>query len=336
MVSCPKAMYVWANNETGSPAASAAPSTLFRMPLDGGAPGAVGVSGSPVDQFSFDETRDGYLNVLVRADSDGDAMWSAERAEGDIALLRIATRSFGRATPIAPASAYRKLPRPAQEGAFHNRFIGESLLYGVGEGWVDEDVQESKVFVVHVKSGHVQELALPHGVDRLEPMGASALIVGASGDDLHFSGVRLSSSHPPSLVQHYVLPNASQGELRSQGFFYKPDGRGGGLLGLPVRSSAAPGYEHLFEDSAAVVFLRNHSSKFQELGQLRAHDESAADDFCEASCVDWYGNSRPVFMDDRIFALMGYELVEGAMKSKGIRELRRVSFAPRVVTTQAD
>ena len=32
---------------------------------------------------------------------------------------------------------------------------------------------------------------------------------------------------------------------------------------------------------------------------------------CEVSCIDWYGNSRPIFTDGRIFALTGTELIEG-------------------------
>jgi hypothetical protein len=31
---------------------------------------------------------------------------------------------------------------------------------------------------------------------------------------------------------------------------------------------------------------------------------------CETSCVDWYGNTRPSFLGQRLFALMGSELVE--------------------------
>jgi hypothetical protein len=48
--------------------------------------------------------------------------------------------------------------------------------------------------------------------------------------------------------------------------------------------------------------------------------------------VDWYGNSRPIFIEDRIFALLGYELVEGKARGRSIREVRRVNFTPKVVT----
>jgi hypothetical protein len=47
--------------------------------------------------------------------------------------------------------------------------------------------------------------------------------------------------------------------------------------------------------------------------------------------VDWYGNARPLFLRGRIFALLGYELVEGQVQGGRMRELRRVSFAPRAV-----
>jgi hypothetical protein len=53
------------------------------------------------------------------------------------------------------------------------------------------------------------------------------------------------------------------------------------------------------------------------------------DDARRVSCVDWYGNARPLFLRGRIFALLGYELVEGREDDGRIRELRRVSFAPR-------
>ena len=49
---------------------------------------------------------------------------------------------------------------------------------------------------------------------------------------------------------------------------------------------------------------------------------------CVASCVDWYGNARPIFIGNRVFALMGYELVEGQLGRGSIHEVTRVNFAP--------
>jgi hypothetical protein len=75
---------------------------------------------------------------------------------------------------------------------------------------------------------------------------------------------------------------------------------------------------------------------------LQAAEGGARDDACKASCVDWYGNARPIFLGDRVLALMGYEIVEGRLHGGGWRfgeqpgvlaaeqivERRRISFAP--------
>src|SRR5262249_31795472 len=156
------------------------------------------------------------------------------------------------------------------------------------------------------------EIALPHRLSRIEAMGADAVVIGEDDEDLHFTGVRLGER--PSRVQHYVLKGSSEGEPRRHAFFYKPAGQGGGLLGLPVRSLVDEKYAELLEDSAAIVFVRNSGSSFQEAGQLRAHDESVRADDCVASCVDWYGNARPLFIGNRVFALLGYELIEGKVQ----------------------
>jgi hypothetical protein len=54
------------------------------------------------------------------------------------------------------------------------------------------------------------------------------------------------------------------------------------------------------------------------------------DDKCHASCVDWYGNARPLFLRGRVFALLGYELVEGKLDQGRMVEVRRISYAPQL------
>ena len=86
----------------------------------------------------------------------------------------------------------------------------------------------------------------------------------------------------------------------------------------------------------SVVFLRQRELSFAALGSLQARPGAAADDACKASCIDWYGNARPIFLGDRVFALLGYEIVEGALAGRGaaerIGERRRISFAPRAAS----
>jgi hypothetical protein len=323
----PDAVYVWTSSWARH-AKDKSPSIVFRMPLDGSGPSALRASGSPVDQFSFLQSEDRQLNVLVRSESSGDGMWGAEVAEGSVALMRIPVASFSDGSEAVPASSYRRLQKP--EGyTFQNRFVTDYLIYGTGSGWGYPSKAADKpnsLYVVNWAKGNSHQMLLPHGVDRIEQMGADAVIVGTDGKDLHFTSLRLGDW--PEIVSRYTRKNASQGELRSHGFFYKPDGDDSGTLGLPISRAGRPGYEHLFADSAAILFLRNDSLQFREVGELGADSQNAIDDHCRASCVDWYGNARPLFLRGRVFALLGYEIVEGTIDDGRMKELRRVNYAP--------
>jgi hypothetical protein len=319
----PASIYVWA---TAWGRKQENNSVLFRLPLDGSDPNALRVSGSPVDQFSFLESEDHYLNVLVRSESKGDGMWAADVAKGDVALMRIPLMSFSDGSQFVPRHRYRQLQEP-KDKTFQNRFVGNYLIYGTGSGWgYSNNVTESTLFIVDWTGGASHQLLLPHGVDRIEQMGADAVIVGTDGKDLHFSSVRLNQS--PEIVSQYTRQKAAQGELRSHGFFYKPDGDNSGTLGLPITLPGRPGYEHLFRNSAAILFVRNDALQFREVGELGSQPEKAIDDQCRASCVDWYGNARPLFLRGRVFALLGYELVEGTLYDGRISELHGINYAP--------
>jgi hypothetical protein len=325
------ATYVWTSDWRTE--RERAPSTVYRIPLDGSAPSALGAEGSPVDQFSFLESGDGHLNVLVRSEGRGDAMWYAEDAWGDVRLLRVPIRRFGSGRDAARGADYRTLPVPEDGGyAFHNRFVGRHLLYGTGGGWDEPVTGGAVLYALRWDGGRPVRVPLPHGVDRIEVMGPDAVVVGADTADLHFSGIRLGRR--PRLAQRYVHPDAQQGELRSHGFFYRADAPDQGVIGLPIIGPGKPGYTHLFDESASVLFVQNRDAAFRPLGELEARPESAEDDGCIASCVDWYGNSRPIFLDGRILALMGYEIVEGAVVDGRIREVRRAGFAPTALAVR--
>jgi hypothetical protein len=321
----PTSVYVWTTDWNYADGKSKSSSMLYRMPLDGTAPSALGVMGSPVDQFSFLESNDENLNVLVRSDGRGEQMWGSEFAAGDVAVFRTPIESFSDGTENAPYYRYRETPKP--EGyTFQNRFVGNYLLYGTGSGWGRPEQKNSADLVaVNWTNGSVSTLDLKHGVDRIEQMGRDAVVVGTNGNDLYFSPIRLGNS--PRVMDSYARKNASQGELRSHGFFYKPDGNDSGLLGLPIARQGRAGYRHLIEDSAAIIFLRNDGLDLNEIGELEARGTSNNDN-CKASCVDWYGNARPLFIRNRVFALLGYEIVEGNVNGNRIAETRRVNYSP--------
>jgi hypothetical protein len=320
----PSSVYVWTTAQRRVADGARDGSAVFRIPLDGSAPSALRTSGSPIDQFSFHE-ESGMLNVLVRADGRGDAMWAAETNAGDLALLRVPLASFSDGRDAAPAGAYRPLPRPSGY-ALQSCYIGPYLLYGAGTGWHRPETKtEAELYAVRYAEGLTYAVPMPHSVDRIEALGTHAVVIGSDGRDLHFSSLRLTRF--PVAAARYIRKDAAQGETRSHGFFYRPESEQDGLLGLPIIGGRGTAARQLARTSAAVLFLRNEGLALTEFGALEARPP-AREDGCVASCVDWYGNSRPLFIRGRVFALLGYEIVEGRIEAHRIGEVRRISFAP--------
>ncbi|HEY6514146.1 MAG TPA: beta-propeller domain-containing protein [Burkholderiaceae bacterium] len=312
-------------------------SAVFRLPLDGAAPSALKTAGVPLDQMSFLEDA-GHLNVLLRQSGRGEGMWGSESTHGDMALLRVPLAEFGDGRGAARREHYRRVPGAAG-GALHNRFVGEWLLWG---GGVDGS-GASAWALRHAATADAITLSPGHGVERIEALGRDAVLVGSSGADLHFSAVRLTRGDARPAGRH-VQSGVAQGETRTHGFFYRLQSDDLGVLGLPVLGGGRQrrGVYSGGHGAASVLFLRNRDLQFSALGQLRASEGNPRDDGCKASCVDWYGNARPIFLGDRVLALMGYDIVEGRLESVGWRfaqspdtpyheqivERRRISFAP--------
>ena len=106
-------------------------------------------------------------------------------------------------------------------------------------------------------------------------------------------------------------------------------------MGLPVIPEREEGTE-LFEQAADMAFLRRRGDRVVPIGELVSDPAGQEDDGCQVSCVDWYGDARPIFVAGRVFALLGYELVEGVVLNGRLGERRRVSFAPRSANAPQD
>ncbi len=305
-------------------------SYLYRLPFGLERPSATAARGVPIDQFSFrEDPADGIVNVLVRSDGGGDAMFAPEAGDGGagVALLRVRFADFGDASRQVPRTRYRFLPS-VPGWSFHNRFAGDYVLYGAG---TDGGLARSNLIVAGVRSGSVTKLSVPHSVDRIELLGRDAMVIGGTARGLGFSTVELDGRRP-ELGDRYVHPDSAEGESRSHAFFFSPDSDApdgaSGTVGLPVAKRSDPALARFFGSSAAMVFLRRDDRRLAPAGELDARTQGVVDDDCKASCVDWYGNARPIFWGGRTFALLGYELVEGGLAGGRIREVGRISFAP--------
>lgn len=338
----PEAVYLWLTDVWWWPRRNALetltdpPSaTLYRIPLDGSAPTAVRAQGSPIDQFSFREDMEaGVLDVLVVSEGLGDAMGRPAFAEGDVALLRLPLSLLADGSGAASPELYRPLPAIGRHAwRSQNRFIGRHLLYSARDYDIETHTRLSWLHVVPLDGGAVQTFRMAGDISVIETLGRDALAVSEDSDGATFTTVGLMRSES-ALTDRYVMRSAETAETRSHAFFYKPDADSPdgatGVLGLAVmRQFGDPDDdEALFHDSADMAFLRRSRRGLASMGFLTSRPDGVNDDGCVASCVDWYGNARPIFVGGRIFALLGYELVEGRVHRGRIREVRRVSFAP--------
>ena len=327
----PTGVYLWVSDAWSWNAAArrGVRSFVYRLPFGRERPSAIAARGAPTDQFSFREDRAaGLLDVLIRADGGGDAMWNPEVTGGDVALLSIPLRFFGNGSREVPLDRYRPLPAPSGSSwNFQNRFVGNHVLYGSAR---QERGERPQLIAARLRGGPVAAIPVGHAVERIDILGTDGVAIGNDRrGGLNFTAIDLRQPMARK-GNSYTMPNASQGESRSHGFYYRADNADGsdGVLGLPIAREVPAGFHRLFGSAASMLFLRREQRTFRMAGELESQYNNAVEDACVASCTDWYGNARPIFAGNRIFALLGYELVEGRMARGAIREIGRVNYAP--------
>jgi hypothetical protein len=302
---------------------------IYRLPLDGGAIGAVAAEGIPADQFAFD-SRGGRLRALLSRPAPDCA------AYGDpapLALLDLPLAAFGREVRHASASAYTPLPAIGA-GQIENRFIGDWLVYGGRRGWTSEPEEGRPppfVAVPLARPKAAVRLAIPHNAVRVDRIGGDAVVSGYGGiDGISLSYVSLAGGRP-ALSSTATLAGRFESEGRSHAFnaWQRPDGSG--LIAFPTSKSIARSHRSWSDsESSDLSFVAVSPARtLAAAGELAARAGRAGGYKCDVSCLDWYGNSRPIFTGGRIFALLGTELVEGRMEGGRIHELARLDLTGR-------
>jgi hypothetical protein len=310
-----------------------APGALYRIPLGRGEPTVIGVKGAPWDQFALDAQNGELRGLLVQwpfnpcRDLDG---------EQELRLFRTPMSRLAETLEDAPARAYAPLPAPGG-GAIENRFTATHLVYGSRPDWwseppePDDPERAGVVIAAPIRApGDAVVLDTAHDVIRLELAGPHAVLTGyRNAKGLSVSVLDLRED--PRIADTIVLAGRYESEGRSHAFNSRVEESGAGLMGLPtvlyVDEAGRPWWR---SEQSDVSFLSiDAEARLTPVGELRMSQDEDKDDKryeCEVSCVDWYGNSRPIFTDGRIFALSGTELIEGALEGGVIRELRRVDL----------
>ncbi len=314
--------------------ADVAPGVVFRLPIDGSEPGVLAVRGGVFDQFSIDEDR-GRFRALVNWQSDRcDRPW---QAPAEVALVDVPTAQFGDSYNETSGRDFRALPRPGQRNV-ENRFAGDWLVYGGRNGWggypPDAEDGPKTASAIAVPLKHVQDVQV------LEP-GHQFVRIERVGDDIMMSGYRDDSGLMISLIKlgktariggQTKLAGRYESEGRSHAFNSTVELNGSGLMGIPVVTREKDsGRWWFYSDVSDIAFLGfSNDGTLADLGAIKGtpkDDVQTHDSYeCEVSCIDWYGNSRPIFTDNRIFALMATGLVEVGIRGGKVAEKQRIDL----------
>ncbi len=182
-------------------------------------------------------------------------------------------------------------------------------------------------------------------VQVLEP-GHQFVRVERVGDNIMMSVYRDDSGLVISLIK--LRKTARIGGQAKLAGRYESDGRshalsssvevnGSGLKGIPVVTrDQDSGRWRFYSDVSDIAFLGfSNECTLADLGAIKGtpkDDVETHDSYeCEVLCIDWYGNSRPIFTDNRIFALMATGLVEVELLGGKVAEKQRIDLTAPLV-----
>jgi hypothetical protein len=334
----------WDSCPAGTPAprfGEVPPAAVYRIPLGRGAVEVMGARGMPIDQFGMDANARrfrAFPNLLRNGCEDyGDT-------PRHFALFDASQRRFADYYAAASEREFTPVP-PISGNGIENRFTGEYLVYGgrdgywrrpPGEGEAQARALAGAITVVPLaRPAEPQRIALGHNLVRLEKIGDGAVIANGYADEegLRVSFVTLAKEGAgATLATSALLPGRFESEGRSHAFNATITAAGDGMLGVPTvtRVDKSDGY-WWYSDVSDLSFLGfDAGGRLADAGLIPATPEDAVKTGegydCEVSCIDWYGNARPIFLAGKVYGLMATELVEAEVEGGKVAERRRVDL----------
>ena len=289
------------------------PNTLYRFPLGTNKVEAVSVDARLKSRFAFD-VKDNRVLAVVSPNGD----------EDDLALLDMPMSDFSTRPSLTARRNFTPLP-----GAFSyrmkTRFTENHLIYSNKL----DDTYAAYVMDLETRLPPIR-MSVPHTINRLDRVGKNAVLIGRRPNYLNISWLDLSSA--PTLSDTLSLANRFETEGRAQALNMRVDEDGSAVLGLPTYfdGTHADGWDFdEEEDGTDISFTRVSAfGQLSEWGTAKGDPSRLDPNYeCETSCVDWYGNARPFFIGDRIFALIASELIELQETPGGLVERSRVNLS---------
>jgi hypothetical protein len=312
---------------------------LYRIAAADGQLAVTRVDSAPVDQFGAQERERQLRFVSVEYDRtysncarQGEQTSSPNR---EVQFATLAPHNFGGELRDQLAGNYSPLPLLTGENRLEIRFT-ESHVVGVSTIEYAEYIPVNEVvfpdaagWAARINTIEIVEpFTLPHAIARLERLGDDVLATGYNdGQGLNLSLIALSDTAHIAMTQ--LLEGRFESEDRSHAFNYNDLSDGSVLLGLPTIDNHDDANRSRWGVEAADLSYFTLDSTRTELeiagtlnGDCKVHETYV----CEVSCIDWYGNSRPIFTLGRMFALSGTELIEAHYVNGQVEEIQRLDM----------
>jgi hypothetical protein len=307
----------------------ARPATLYQLPFAQEPVTAVRTHGQPQDQFNL-ERRATMFHALVRRQPVG----CYPQGPAPLEFISFPIREFSDVPAEIGASRVHAMPSVGA-GYLSTRFSKDYLTYGAGRGWwrvlwSEGELEDSHAFVTAPLRHPDQPLVHPlvHSIERVELLGDNVVTFGATADrGLGVTTLDLRST--AKLASTLRLPGVLESEGRSHAFNADVLDDGSAVFGLPtaVPTGAKTRWGSAELKDAVHFFTATTALDIDTVGLLPGDQLPDNPTYqCEVSCVDWYGNARPIFYRGRIFALLGREFVEGQIDGGSIREIGRMDL----------
>lgn len=313
-----------------------APSALVRLPVDGAKPSVLGVRGEPQNQFSMDMDAGTFRAVLDWRHRDCGPWQSKE--EADLTYFDVPLDELSDVFHETAGGRYFDLPTPGASD-YEARFTEKHLVYGARQGWGSwppsegETRDSGRAIIVPVDAPAAPvTVELSHDVIRAERAGPYMALTGYH-DHTGLSLSLIDLRTDPRVSGTLTLEGRYESENRSHAFNSRIDADGTGLIGLPTvpQSEEADRWWWWSSSSDMTYIATSADGGLSEAGQLEAtrRDPDLPSQTlyeCEVSCIDWYGNARPIFTGGRLLALINSELVEGQLRNGKVAEINRIDL----------
>lgn len=287
---------------------------LYRFPIDDAEPGVVALEGLPADSFAVhEEANRVYALLRRRAPS---ASCPAAAQEYEARLARIPLDSFSLKPNALGEMGYDLLNESAPE-ALTSRFVEGSLLFAAQTPDAASPLQSYP----YPEGGMLRALPNESVVEALLPFAGRALLVGRNDATLQAALWPLDAAAASSKVD---LPLAEYDDAPVFAWANRAAAMPEGLA-LAGLALLRPEDQVPEQGSAEVRWLGARGGELELLATTRAMP-TFAQDSCGPHCFPWFANLRVFFDDGRIFATLGYEVVELALQGDDLVELRRLAL----------